>query len=408
MKKHLVSIVGGYYPTPSPTGKCAEQYLSLVQDEYDTDVICIARLVNKDFQFNKKNIYPVSNWYVDFQNRLKVNKCWKIVHIVSKIPKHFLKHFRHPNNLHWYVKAAYRRLDEIHSKEPIDILFSVGAPMASHCAAFKFKQKHSNVRWVTYSVDSYAAQNNNRVKFCEFEKYILSQADHNLLSEEIYNNSGFIFDGCEDKFTTIRYLLPEIPERCSSKQYFDRSKLNLVYAGSFYRKIRNPQFLLDIFASIPDEYVLHLYCTSDCDAVIDNAVLESKGKIIRHVTVNPDEIMDIYSEADVLVSVGNSLPEFKPSKTFEYIATGKPILNIHYNGLKDEVLEQHPCVLQLCNEDDVTLAVNKVQQFCEDSRKKVIDRIDLKRIYKKYTAESIRDILTNTFEGDDVRNKSGE
>lgn len=54
MKKHLAMIVGGYYPTPSPTGKCAEQYVSLIQDDYEIDVVCIARSDDKSYAYNKK------------------------------------------------------------------------------------------------------------------------------------------------------------------------------------------------------------------------------------------------------------------------------------------------------------------------------------------------------------------
>ena len=42
-----------------------------------------------------------------------------------------------------------------------------------------------------------------------------------------------------------------------------------------------------------------------------------------------EDIIRIYQEADILVNIGNSIDNQMPSKIFEYISTGKPILNFY-------------------------------------------------------------------------------
>ena len=397
MKKHLAMIVGGYYPTPSPTGKCAEQYVSLIQDDYEIDVVCIARSDDKSYVYNKKNVYPAGCSYVYFQKEIE-NKL-RFLHAGSKALLRIWNSVHQPNNLHWYVNAAYKKLEDIHSDKPIDVIFSVGAPMAAHCAAMQFKAFYPEVRWVTYSVDSYAAQNKNRKRFRSFEKGVLGKSDYNLLSEEIYNNSPFLYDDFSDRVGTLPYLLPAIRHEMSHNHYFDSSKTNFVYAGSFYKEIRSPSFLLEAFMHTREDAVLHLFCSSDCDELINQAVAASHGKIVRHGIVGPDEIADVYTEADVLVSVGNSLPEFKPSKTFEYIATCKPILNIYYKGLRDDVLENYPMSLQICNSAEAILSAKEIDEFISISAGKMVLEDEIKTRFKKYMPDNIQTIMTNALRG---------
>ena len=399
MKRHLIMIVGGYYPTPSATGRCAEDIIQLIQEQYNIDVICLSRTDNTEYECKEKRVFPVGDWYSHLQQTLRNNGRTKVLYRIVKAPVYFMDFFRNPNNLHWYVKAAYKKLEAIHSEKPIDVIFSVGAPMASHCAAMRFKSLHPEVRWVTYSVDSYAAQNKNKKRFRNFEKGVLGKSDYNLLSEEIYNNSPFLYDDFADRVGTLPYLLPAIRHEMSHNHYFDSLKSNFVYAGSFYKEIRNPTFLLEAFMHTREDAVLHLFCSSDCDELINQAVATSHGKIVRHGMVGPDEIADVYAEADVLVSVGNSLPEFKPSKTFEYIATGKPILNIYYNGLKDDVLENYPMSLQICNLEEVKSAAEEMNGFiCTHAGKKVSED-EIKNRFEKYMPDNIQTIMLNALRG---------
>ena len=300
MKKHMVMIVGGYFPYASPTGKCAEQYISLIQENYDVDVICIARINEDKYLYNDKNIYPVGCKQIfSLNNMAKKNN---FLFLLKKLRIKIINLFHQPNNLYWYVKEAYRKLEEIHYEKPIDIVFSVGAPMASHCAANKFKDKYPEIRWVTYSVDSYAAQNNNKKKYILYEKNILAKADFNFLSEEIYNNSSFLYINNREKFETLPYVLSINKNINSKTNIFESDKINLLYAGRFYKKIRNPKFLLELIKYLDDNVVLHLYCTSDCDKLIKKYVSSSNGKIVLHDMVSIEEINNLYMSADFLVS----------------------------------------------------------------------------------------------------------
>lgn len=396
MKKHLVMIVGKFYPNPSPTGKCAEAYIDLLKDEFDISVICLAETNREAYEHNGKQVFPAANSYTLFQHRLEQKKAPELLKKLAKIPVHLRQKFTQPNNLYSYVAAAQKRLEKLHRQRPVDVVFSVGAPMAAHTAASRFRKKHPQVRWVTYTVDSYAAQN-KRSRCYEsamaYESHILAQSDFVLLSEEVYDNNPALYDTFQEKCGPLPYLMPPTPQAAEDVQYFDPDQTNLVYAGRFYKNIRHPEYLLQLAQEMDDGCVLHLYCRSDCDGLIDDYVERSAGKILRHEPVSVDEIQRIYTQADVLVNVGNNTPEFKPSKTFEYIASGKPILNIYYEGQFDDVLARSPLTLQLGRDLPVREAAARLRAFLQTTGGKTLPREKIDELYPSNSAKQITRIL---------------
>lgn len=97
------------------------------------------------------------------------------------------------------------------------------------------------------------------------------------------------------------------------------------------------------------------------------------------------------------MNVGNSTPDFKPSKTFEYIASGKPILNIYYKGQFDEVLAKSPLALQLSRDLTVQEAASKLRGFLETSSGSILHTDKIDELYLNHSAKSIQNMLNRTF-----------
>ena len=410
--KHLVLVVGIYYPQPSPTGKCAKDYVSLLKDKYNVDVIYIQSGLEKIYGRNVGNetLYGLSNWRLWletwFLERSKktankfLNNILLLGVLIMKVIGRLQSMVLFPNNLRWFYKEAYKTLCRIHKENPIDVVFTVNSPFSAHLAGDLFKKKYPNVKWVTYTVDPFYVShkigrvwNWNRNKAFLAEACFLKSADTNFLSEEVYENSKELYEEIGYKTFSLPYLMPTI-ERWSDNKIFDSSKINLVYAGRFYKDIRNPEFLLKtILLTQNKDIVLHLYSASDCEDVINEYVEKSAGKIIRHPLVTHQEIQKVLLSADILVSVGNSVPEFKPSKIFEYIVTGRPIINFYQNGLIDNVLARHPLVLQVDMQKSL-LANSEFEEFCYAVKGRIIPQSNLESIYEKYSEQSIKKILS--------------
>jgi glycosyltransferase involved in cell wall biosynthesis len=412
--KHLVLIVGVYYPHPSPTGKCASQYAALLNDNYSIDIIYIQSGLEKFYGIKKEGyiLFGLSNWrlwietwFQDQSTRTNNNLirklflfCVKALKAVGKIQSYFL----FPNNLRWYYKKAYKTLCKIHNENPIDVIFTVNSPFSAHLAGGAFKAKFPNIKWVTYTVDPFYAgykYNKRKLSALKFnkaitkEKQILAQADVNFLSEEVFENSKTLYTDFSNKTQPLPYVL-EL-NKIENYNFFDKNKINLVFAGRFYKDIRNPENFFKTFLLTKNpNLILHLYASSDCEELVEKYVKKSLGRIIRHPLVSTVEIQSIIKSADILVSVGNSIPDFKPSKIFEYIATGRPIINFYQQDILDEVLEKYPLSKQLSyKNNEIIQNAKELETFCINNKQKLIQSYEIEELYKKHSQSQIKKLL---------------
>lgn len=415
--KHLVLVVGGYYPNPSPTGQCAHRYISLLKDSYSVDVIYIQSGTEKvnGLKNGDETLYALSNRRLRMEESLQATRKKtknsiirhaagvgvKAVKAFGRVQSLFL----FPNNLKWFRGKAYKALCAIHEQNPIDVVFTVSYPFSAHLAGEKFKKTFSDVKWVAYTVDLFhtrhrcwkRALNIKCEKAFTVEKRVLSNADTNFLSEEVYENCPELFADCVEKTSPLPYLL--CYNDVQNDKRFDATKINLVYGGRFFKDIRSPEYLLKTFLLVEDsDIILHLFSSSNCEAMIDRYVKKANGRIIKHGMVGYDEIQSVLATADILVSVGNAVAEVKPSKTFEYISTGKPIINFYQNGFKDDVLEKYPNALQISGSRNCDVAAKEVEAFCRGSKGKTTNFKEIDALYPKNSGNNIRKILFDGME----------
>ncbi len=308
-----------------------------------------------------------------------------------------------PNNLRWHYRKAYKKLIQLHEEEEIECIFSLCSPFSAHLAAKDFKKRFKDVHWVTYTVDPFATSERlNDIALCPnyknkkneiIERQVYQQADINFVSEEIYETEKALLKDMENKTIPLPYTLKK--PFGNKREYFSKNKINILYAGRFYKDLRNPEYFLNSFLNINNEnIILHLYSVSNCEDLIDSIIKESRGRIIKHPQVSVDEINNILLDADILINVGNSVPEFKPSKTFEYVSTGKPVINFYRNGLIDETLNYFPLAIQI-NEDKMSLKESSrlIETFCFMNKGKMVEWVEIEKIYQKHSYSNIKNAL---------------
>jgi glycosyltransferase involved in cell wall biosynthesis len=426
--KNLTIIAGHVFPQSSPTGKVALQFAEILKEKFQVSIIFIQ---SGDETYNG-SVKQGLKLYSIFSPRLWLERTFEkcasqrtapcsirlfqfatnIVKFSGRLGAWFLpvrpkSYWLWPDNLIWYYSKAYKQLEKNNSLENIDTLLTINSPFPAHLAGRKFKKKYPHVRWLTFTIDPFARASDfskqwlfrslkARVDTAE-EKGVFKTADLNFVSEEVYETDTEIFSEVIDKVIPIPYLLNK-PEPTVGESMFAQGKINLVYAGRFYRSIRNPEYFLRIFCSMENpDITLHLFTFSDCDDLIDKYVSLSSGRIIRHAPVTTEQIPDILNQANILVSVGNSTTSFKPSKLFEYLATGKPILHINQSNQHDEVLEKYPLCIQVypgnISETDTAL---EIQQFCKAHVHKQLPWESVNTLFPQHSLENIRNtILSN-------------
>ena len=159
--------------------------------------------------------------------------------------------------------------------------------------------------------------------------------------------------------------------------------IDFVFTGAFYKEIRNPKYLYELFLKLPKMYRLHILGGGMEEEFAD--LINALGnRIVLYGWVEKNKVDEMVEEADVLLNLGNGIPNQVPSKTIEYIATGKPILNISFinNCPTERVLENYGNSLTI----HTTKVIRKkdVEKIVEFVERKKGDRVPIAEILKEY------------------------
>ena len=158
------------------------------------------------------------------------------------------------------------------------------------------------------------------------ERKIFQRAEKLLIVPALCFDEDFCQD-FEGKLEVVD--LPIIPTDTSIGMVKSKT-VKLLFAGMFYKGVRDPKTLLELMTELPDNYCLELYYGGCADTVksyreILGDRLKAKGFI------SPRELEEKMSEAQILVNIGNTVLNQVSSKAYDLIATGKPILNFYQN-----------------------------------------------------------------------------
>lgn len=390
-KQHIVIICGVFYPEPSPTGLCVKRFADILINDFDIDIVCISssgadEIINAPEGYKIYTLSGGVNWWEHHTNGL----IKKMIHQVGRLQIKLLL----LGNLNWYKKKIVKSLEHINTAHHIDTIFSISSPFAAHVATAQYREHHSETHWCAYTVDPYATRNRIRPLFYKFddlvkkEKQTLLKSDILLISEEVYSSRKDLYVGHKN-CSALPYMIPEVHETEKKINYFRKDAINCIYAGRFYENIRNPEPLLKAFSSLAHPKIkLHLFSVG-CEKIVQKYV-ETYDNIIKHGFVSQELMHAIYNEADILVTVMNATNEFLPSKTFEYIATGKPIISF-YSSFRYDDLCKYPLLL-IIKENNIE-DIEGLRDFILNSYGKKIEKREIERLYKKNSKEYIKELL---------------
>lgn len=420
--KHLVVVTGWYYPAPSPTGYCIAQIIKHLKGKFRISVICYDQTsrVNGSFkQIDGVDLYFLSNFRLRLRalslerlalgNRSSLASCsYKCTLALSRMLRAFTSIWAWPTSESWYMNKAWDLLREIDSHNQVDVLITVSNPFEAHMCGLKFKLYRPDVTWISYSLDHFTnAHAHHRYFFSKklknklnvhFERRVFETADFNFVTHELQPWYYEITKDMSHKMQAISFPLLDFPDKeagpCVLSRY--KGKINLVYAGTLYKRIRNPEYLLRLIANLNNEdIVLHLFVQGDCMEIINRYVRGSNGRIVVHGMVSKNEMQSIMQQANILVNLGNSIYEQKPSKLYEYASTGKPIVNVHYQGIEyREFFDRYKLSLNI-NQTAGNLHndVINLQRFCVKNANNVLSNAEILESFEDSTPSYIAGIF---------------
>lgn len=164
---------------------------------------------------------------------------------------------------------------------------------------------------------------------------------------------------------------------------YPEGKINLLYCGW----LRNAEFFSRIIEKL-DEHFCVTFLGNDNES-IEN--LRTKAELRTFRQVNRAAAIDAILDADILVCIGNPYPVHIPSKTFDYISSGKPV--ILFYSISDcpafAYFNKYPVSLCISDQTNVQEALESVMEFSETHKGKHIAWETVQQIYADKISDNI-------------------
>ncbi len=389
----FIFLTGHYLPKPGATGMCVHQLAKeAARRGHDVVTICYDDGDNtKDFD-GVKIIRIVTPSFLK-ENMSASTTERKINHLRSLISK--LVHIRrYPLRSTALVRRYTAEIEEqITNAENVVITASVN-PLEAVIAADIIKRKYPRkVMTVYYCADTLSNEKGDdsilpaeyRTKCgIRWEKMLFESFDKVMIMEchkEHYFSSEFA--EFTKKMELVNFpLFTRLEVEANEKT---DAAVELTYAGTLYRKLRNPKYLCVLLTELSKTMKIHVSFlgSGDCYDIVDTAVEESNGCIEKLGMQPHDVAMQYIGNADVLLSIGNVDSPMAPSKIYEYMSTGKPIIHVY-------TCDEDSCINPLRRYGNALLIKEKDPSGCEMMEKFIDNRkiLSFEEVQRKFLSST--------------------
>ena len=280
-----------------------------------------------------------------------------------------------------------------------DAVLSFSAPFLPHGCASRMV-RGTGVPWIAVCLDPYFSHKifgperlEERKKREEAVMEAASRVIITYPTDRDYLRAGVAF-----REKILGAEMPGIVRRDEAEDAADsEGPVRCGFFGSMYTGIRDPRPAIRLFSEVSGNGIETTFAGNVPEGMEKEYFPEGCG--CRYAGVLAGESLKRqYAETDVLVNIGNAVDNQMPSKIFEYISTGKPVVNIYKSPECPTLkyLERYPLALNLYEKDaEERPAENaeKVRAFCLAHRGERVPADKILQLYSANTFEAFAETL---------------
>lgn len=416
MKKILL-LTSNYYPEASANGICVSKIAeSLKRDGFDVHLICY-RKNHEELIENHEGIlvYRIKmplNYKIDYYSKkIKLISLAKLLGYISKQMKRvklLLYLPLYPISSILTVFRFCRITKKLHQKNNYDIVLSSYNPIEGVIAASYAKSTSDSLKFILYVLDSFSNTGGGHfigASLAEkigwrWEKVFYERSDLiiNMRSHEEYHKKArYLKYKNKTRFADI----PLFAKNNYQGENTNEEITKLVYTGSLDTKRRNPSYLCDIIKQINcGTYRMFFYSIGDCESMLQNYEKLTNGIIASKGFVDHKQSLHIINSANVLINIGNKGSDMLPSKIFEYMSTGKPIIHVYFDDHDSSLpyLKRYPLSLLIkANRESYDENILLIEEFITQNRDKSLNYDTIASEFEEnkpeYTVDIIKKVL---------------
>ncbi len=331
-----------------------------------------------------EKIMPKKSSKIEIKDSIKNNK-----NFVKNLLKKGKSIIAVPDMYFNWARSASKYGIELHEKEKFDVMFSMHQPPSSHICALKIKERFNDLPWVTYWSDPWLKDSTRdnisiaRRKFEEsFERKIVKLSDRFIFvtkaNRDDYVNSYNI--PIEKTFIVTRgYDENQYNEikRISNPKLINKNKINFVYAGEIFSKLRDVNPFIEALDNIKkNDIELYNKLNILFFGNIDDINIKNKLINVENVNVSPripyDEALGYMLNSEILLLFGNKNSKQIPAKIYDYFGADGLIFIIlgdENDPIKDVIENKKKCIVVNNNSCEIINGIKELVSMVENKKK---------------------------------------
>lgn len=263
----------------------------------------------------------------------------------------------------WYF-PTFGEVRRLLARSGHDAMLSTSFPFSAHLVCLAAKRRYPEVFWTVDMGDPFSfvegTPSNNVSLYARLnhqaEAKVFGAADAIAVTPQAAARYAEVFSESAAKMSVVPLPLPPIQGiEQAPREFPEDGKTRFVFVGRLYRRIRPPDFLLRLFATLlrkRPEIGAELHFFGDMEECRESfqpyEALIGKS-IFLHGPVSRERALRAVRDAAIVVNIANDTRYQMPSKVMEYVSFGKPVLNLVRIEADSAArfLEDYPAVLNL-------------------------------------------------------------
>jgi hypothetical protein len=381
--KRLLFIVRGYFPDISASGNLLKPLVEeLAKENFVFVLSCSSKPAEGEFSSNLKF------------KKIKIDKTKKsfLFKVFNLIWKNFSLSL-YDKKIYSPVKKELERLDEeyhfdqiiaVTYEETLALLDSNIEPKKKNVFLLEKLPTTSTVKIpLIYKYKAHFKKNIENRIINSFNKIytlpVMFNYFKNQMDQRNINN-------------VIELEHPMITNRVQLKS-INNEKVKLIYAGGLDRKQRNPISVLNFLKEVNQQYKIETHFYSYGNMQNKLCEFSSKNEFFQaNSGISSDLLNEKMLNSDFIITIGNKERDLVPSKIFDCISTGKPI--IHFSQINQDPYIKYLDKYQnsiVINMNELTLdaTIKKVILFLKNRRGKIIEFDQIRKSFEVCTPEFV-------------------
>lgn len=411
--KRVLFIMQSYPSERSANVDCDEKIINELKKNSDIEIYCLTYRYNFQplsdeyegfsvFRFEKGLFFDMYSWARHHERSLagrlllKIHRLLFITKAIILVP--FYPYIE-PVGMNQCANAAIK----LYEKKHFDLVFADHRGLDTLYAGKRLKDLHPEIKYIAMMWDPIVGKNKSKhvsESFHERRSHkvqdrLISSADMIIMLDSVkdmYAQSAHSYSYYNRiRFCSIPGIIkPEEPTGVVSDdiaEVFCQHKYNIVFTGLITAD-RNPAQFIDILDSciFADKINVVFFCSMNNAAIIEN--VQTQHVSIRiHDYVNKQMLNSVYHMADAFLNLGGNEAKMIPSKLFNYLSYGKPIISTYIvdNDLSAKQLREYPlsCCIDLRTEKEHN--VGKLNCFIEEKMSQSLEFDAIQSIYRDST-----------------------